>query len=145
MALLWPGGSAKNVDAGVITDSERARIDRVTEFSCTGVSGEATDTCQRATAVLETGPDRGKRVPIGVDVQGLGPVVAVGDKVRVAENTVPAGQQPGGEFDTGDQLRTETVYTIIDFERRGPLLFLALVFALAVLAFGRWRGALSLV
>lgn len=145
MALLWPGAVQKNVDAGVLTESERARIDQVTEFGCTGVSGDVTDVCQRATAILETGPEKGQTVKIGVDIQGLGPVVHPGDKVRVARNTVPAGQQPGGELDSADQLQEQDVYTIIDFERRAPLLFLAIAFALAVLAFGRWRGALSLV
>ena len=43
------------------------------------------------------------------------------------------------------ELQHATVYSIVDFERRGPMLFLALLFAAAVLAFGRLRGALSLV
>jgi uncharacterized membrane protein len=38
-----------------------------------------------------------------------------------------------------------TGYTLQDFERRGPMLILAGLFVLVVLAFARWRGALSLV
>jgi uncharacterized membrane protein len=36
-------------------------------------------------------------------------------------------------------------YTIVDFERKSQLLWLALAFAALVILFGRWRGALSLV
>ncbi|MEA2366769.1 MAG: hypothetical protein QOI32_2281, partial [Thermoleophilaceae bacterium] len=37
-----------------------------------------------------------------------------------------------------------TGYSLYDFERRGPMLILALLFVAVVLVFARWRGALSL-
>jgi len=39
----------------------------------------------------------------------------------------------------------DPVYTLADFERRAPILWLALAFAALVIVFGRLRGALSLV
>ena len=58
-----------------------------------------------------------------------------GDTIRVAKTPEPP---PGSEAVAG------TGYTLYDFERRGPMLILAGLFALVVLAFARWRGALSL-
>jgi uncharacterized membrane protein len=142
LALLWPGPVKQTIDAGLLADSDRGKVESVSEFACAGSRG---NTCRRAGVRLETGPERGKRVQVALDVQGLDPDMSVGDRVRVVKDTVPRGQQPGGELDSEQQLQQASVYTIVDFERRGPMLLLALVFAAAVLLFGRLRGALSLV
>ena len=57
--------------------------------------------------------------------------LAVGDEIRVLRAEAP---------DTG-----AVTYSFADFERRSILLWLALAFAVLVIAFGRLRGALSLV
>jgi uncharacterized membrane protein len=66
---------------------------------------------------------------------GLDPDVDPGDDIRVAKAPEPP---PGSEAVAG------TGYTLYDFERRGPMLILAAVFVLVVVAFARWRGLLSL-
>jgi uncharacterized membrane protein len=141
LALLWPGPVKQSIDAGLLADSERGEVQSVREFACVGVSG----TCRVVGVRLESGPDQGRRVRVTLDVGGLDPDMDVGDEVRVVKDSVPRGQQPGGEVDSARQLQREPVYTIVDFERRGPMLVLVLLFAAAVVLFGRLRGALSLV
>jgi uncharacterized membrane protein len=139
LALLWPGPVKQNIDAGLLADSERGTVESVREFACAGVAGSA---CREVGVRVETGSERGRHVRVALDVAGLDPAMGVGDEVRVVRNAVPPGQEPGG--DAGGA-RQEPVYSIVDFERRGPMLVLALLFAVAVVLFGRLRGALSLV
>ena len=61
----------------------------------------------------------------------------VGDAIRVAENPLPPEAELGG-------VKVDR-YSLADFERRLPLLWLALVFGVLVVALGRWRGARALV
>jgi uncharacterized membrane protein len=67
---------------------------------------------------------------VEVSTGGPSPQFEPGDTVKVAKVSIP-GSQP--------------VYSIVDFERRAPMLWLAIAFAVLVVAFGRLRGALSLV
>ena len=62
--------------------------------------------------------------------------VSVGDRLRVYKNPVPEGA-------AGADPRIEP-YGFADFERRAPLLWLALAFAALVLASGRWQGLRAL-
>jgi uncharacterized membrane protein len=130
LVLLWPGDVEPKLGAGIATKSERAKVERIEEFRC---SGFATDRCRRATVRLESGADKGKTTKLELGVGGLNPDLGVGDVVRVAKNAVAPGADPA-----------TAGYTLTDFERRGSLLLLALVFAALVIAFGRLRGALSL-
>jgi uncharacterized membrane protein len=60
----------------------------------------------------------------------------VGDEVRLVKNEIPPGANVTGAV---------SEYSIIDFERKPPLLWLTIAFAALVVLFGRLRGALSLV
>jgi uncharacterized membrane protein len=132
LVLLWPGEVESQVAQGIAVESERATVERVEEGMCAGFAGQQ---CQLATARIESGPETGKRVEIQLGAGGLDPDVDPGDDVRVAKAPEPP---PGSEAVAG------TGYTLYDFERRGPMLILAGLFVLVVLAFARWRGALSL-
>jgi uncharacterized membrane protein len=132
LVLLWPGDIESQVAQGIAVDTEKASVDRVEENICAGFAGQE---CQLVKARLESGPDKGKRIEIQLGGGGLDPDVDPGDKIRVAEAPEPP---PGAEAVAG------TGYTLYDFERRGPMLILAGLFAVVVLAFARWRGALSL-
>jgi uncharacterized membrane protein len=133
LILLWPGDVESQIAQGIAVESEKATVEKVEEGLCTGLSGQQ---CQLATARIESGPEKGKRIQIQLDAGGFDPDVDPGDKIRAAKAPEPA---PGSEAVAG------TGYTLQDFERRGPMLILAGLFALVVLAFARWRGALSLV
>ena len=132
LVLLWPGEVDSQIAQGIAVESETATVERVEEGACAGFSGQD---CQLATARIETGPETGKEVEVQLGGGGLDPDVDPGDKVRLAKAPEPP---PGSEAVAG------TGYTLYDFERRGPMLLLAGLFVLVVLAFARWRGALSL-
>jgi uncharacterized membrane protein len=132
MAVLWPGATPSGVGESVVVDSEAATVERVDQFPCQALG---TDTCSRVTVRLGSGPDEGSKTSFQIGVGGLDPDVEVGDKVRVVENAVA----PGTEAVRGQE------YSLTDFERRRPMLLLALLFAGLVVAFARLRGFLSLV
>jgi len=133
MAVLWPGDVDAQLGEAIVADSQKATVERVEEFAC---SGFATDTCQDATIRLGSGPQEGSRSRLRLGGGGLDPKLEVGDEVRVVENVVP----PGAQDPSAGQR-----YSLSDFERRRPMLFLALAFCALVVLFGRGRGALSLV
>jgi uncharacterized membrane protein len=133
LIVLWPGDVESQVAQGISVESEAATVQKVEEGFCTGLSGQQ---CQLATARIDSGPETGKRIQIQLDAGGLDPDVNPGDKIRVAKAPKPPKGAPAV---------AGTGYTLYDFERRGPMLILAAVFVLVVLAFARLRGALSLV
>jgi hypothetical protein len=133
LILLWPGEVESQVAQGVAVESEKATVQKVEEGLCVGFSGHQ---CQLATATIESGPEKGKNIELQLDAGGFDPDVDPGDKIRVAKAPEPP---PGSEAVAG------TGYTLQDFERRQPMLILFGLFVLVVLAFARWRGALSLV
>jgi uncharacterized membrane protein len=132
LVLLWPGEVESQVAQGIAVESEHAEIERVEEGLCAGFAGQS---CQLVTARIESGSEQGKRVEIQLGAGGLDPDVDPGDEIRVTKAPEPP---PGTDAVAG------TGYSLYDFERREPMLILAVVFVLVVLAFARWRGALSL-
>jgi uncharacterized membrane protein len=132
LVLLWPGDVESQIAQGIAVETETASVERVKEEACPGFTGQD---CQLATARFESGPETGKRVQVQLGGGGLDPDVDPGDEVRLAKAPEPP---PGSEAVAG------TGYTLYDFERRGPMLLLAGLFVVVVLAFARWRGALSL-
>ena len=133
LILLWPGEVESQVAQGVAVESEKATVQKVEEGVCIGLSGQQ---CQLATARIESGPEQGKLIQLQLDAGGFDPDVDPGDKIRVAKAPEPP---------SGSEAVAGPGYTLQDFERRGPMLLLAGLFVLVVLAFARWRGALSLV
>lgn len=84
---------------------------------------------------LTGGPEEGREVGTQLNTGGGLPEFEVGDQVRVLKQVLPPG------IDTTNV----SEYTIVDFERKPQLLWLALAFAALVIVFGRWRGLLSLI
>jgi uncharacterized membrane protein len=132
IVVLWPGDVESELATSIAVDSERAEVERVEERTCAGFEQQ---TCQVVTVRLESGPREGRTAQIQLGTSGLDPDVDPGDDVHVAESAEP---RPGTEAVAG------TGYTLVDFERRGPMLILAAIFVAVVLLFARLRGALSL-
>ena len=133
LIVLWPGDVESGVAEGLLVDSERGAVERVEETVCPGLIGQE---CRQVYVRLETGPEAGELVRLQLGGQGsLDPDVDPGDELRVTKAPEPP---PGTEQVTG------TGYSLVDFERRGPMLWLAAIFVAAVLLLGRLRGALSL-
>jgi uncharacterized membrane protein len=134
LIVLWPGDVESGVAEGILVDSERGTVERVEETVCPGLIGQ---NCRQVYVRLESGPESGRLVRLQLGGAGsLDPDVDPGDKLRVTKTPEP----PSGTEQLGG-----TGYGLVDFERRGPMLWLALIFVAAVLLLGRLRGALSLV
>lgn len=136
LVVLWPSGDS-DVELGpaLAADSERAEVRAIESFAC---SGFQTDTCRRVEVALVSGPDAGQAAELELGTGGLDPELSIGEEVRVVAQAGPGAGGPRGSSDA-------PLYTLSDFERRAPMLWLALVFAALVIVFGRLRGALSLV
>lgn len=123
VVLLWPSEGETVEVSGIAGSLEGATVTEVREAPC---PGSEADGCVEVGAEL----DDGTAIDIDAGPAELVPDVSVGDGIRVSVNDGPAG---------------EPSYGLADFERRGPILWLAAAFALLVLAFGRLRGGLSLL
>jgi uncharacterized membrane protein len=132
LVLLWPGEVESQIAQGIAVETESATVERVEQAACAGFTGQQ---CMLATARIESGPETGQPAQIQLGGGAFDPDVDPGDKIRIAKAPEPP---PGSEAVAG------TGYTLYDFERRGPMLVLAALFVVVVLAFARWRGALSL-
>ncbi len=136
MALLWPTGETREaIDAaragddpgfaeiGLPSDFFAAEVELVEEGPCS-FGGDLT--CRAVAFRLQDGPDEGE--------------------LYVQEFPVDVASAP--EFDTGDGVVLAYIddapedfrYQFSDRERRGLLWWLAVAFAVAVIALGRWRG-----
>jgi uncharacterized membrane protein len=132
LVALWPrGGTGAELTEGLSSDTERAKVTGITQFACPGLEGTE---CSRVRIELESGPDQGRETTIRLGGSPLDPELDVGDELRVAKAVFPPGASPAGA----------PQYSIVDFERRAPMLWLAIAFAAIVIAFGRLRGALAL-
>ncbi len=131
LAALWPdddavgrpstlGPPVQLVDGTVVADRE---------VPCNGSSGAVARSCRVATVRLTEGPEKGRTTVLDL-FEGPGqPRLHTGDPVVL------------GRAD--DRGRVD--YYFSDFQRRTPLLWLGLVFAVAVVAVGRMRGLAALI
>jgi uncharacterized membrane protein len=119
MVKLWPRGGDVVIDS-MLTNQVRAEV--VAVKACP----EPSQQCDVATVRLADGRSASIEIPKGP----LAPKVTVGDRVMLGVTSQPG--QP-------------VKYDFVDQDRSRPLLVLALVFAVAVVALSRWRGIAALV
>ena len=132
LIVLWPSGEPKaELGPALATETERATVNAVEEFRCSGFQIEV---CRRVRIALNSGADEGQEFMLTLGTGGLDPDLDVGDEIRVVENVVPPGVPQS----------QQAKYSLSDFERRAPMIWLAIAFALLVVVFGRLRGVLSL-
>ena len=134
MVALWPDGSANVLASGIAAETESATVASDTSAPC---PPPQEGTCETVEAELTSGPDEGLVVTLPVISGPLAPEISVGDEIRLSS----AEPAPEG----GNAQSAPPAYNLADFERRTPMLWLALAFAVLVIAFGRLRGALSLL
>jgi len=128
LVALWPAERPEVPPEAQRADTLGARVVAVEAIPCR--IPMASD-CRLIGAALDAGGTATFRVGEAVS----DPDPAVGDEVRLVANEVPAGT-PAQAADA---------FTLVDFERRTPLLWLAVGFAVLVIALGRARGARALV
>ncbi|MFG2053863.1 YibE/F family protein [Micromonospora sp. NPDC048930] len=103
----------------------------VTPETPEGGPGGSAGPCGTVTVAAEQGPDAGRQVEAPVPSGPGAPRVEVGDKVILVELVDPA--DPATKS-----------YNIAEHQRGTPLVWLAALFAVAIVAFGRWRGLAAL-
>lgn len=121
MVALWP-------------TEERPATDGVDRFDATVIdTHECVDSpdpdCVEGVIRLDSGPDRGAEVTVAVPYGPDFPEFTSGDEIVVVGNP---------------DWPLEERYNVQDFQRSAPLLLLAVLFALAVVALSRWRGLAAL-
>jgi uncharacterized membrane protein len=132
VAVLWPRHDPHDQLNGLhaVRDVYEATTLSVTRGTCGTAGGDTSQQCDRITFRLNQGPDTGRTRTIEFSDTVSAPNVSPGDKVVLNH----IAHEPRG-FD----------YTYNDRERRSTLMWLGLLFAVAVVALGRWRGVAALV
>ena len=131
LVALWPGELKTSglTDAVAAEDLFRAEVVSVTRGPCQGTEPGAGIDCSIADVTLQEGPDDGETITLAEESVEGGARLDVGDEIVLAYYP-----------DAGEGFE----YSFADRERRPALLLLAGVFAVAVIALGRWKGARAL-
>ena len=131
---LWPRGDIRGdlrgLGVAIAAQSFEARVADQRQVPCQGTQPEEDIMCLRATFELAEGPDRGRSVTQEFPVASGAPRFSDGEAVIVAHDPQAA---------EGFQ------YRFADRDRESVLFWLALVFAVAVVALGRLRGLAALI
>ncbi|MEV0288612.1 MULTISPECIES: YibE/F family protein [unclassified Kribbella] len=124
MIVMWPGAGVKVASY----QTETARGEVVSIKACAAEK----DQCDEATVKLTSGADKGQMVPVQIPKAGQAALsIEVGQSVML-----------------GIQSDAKTIagrYVYVDHDRTKPLLLLAALFAVAVVALSRWRGFAALI
>ncbi|SBT51293.1 YibE/F family protein [Micromonospora auratinigra] len=135
--VLWPRDTPE-VSGGAQVPRYEGTVARVVTEPCPavpeapeGTPGGAAGPCGTVTVTAEQGPDAGRRVETPLPSGPGAPRVEVGDEIVLVELTDPA--DPSAKS-----------YHIAEHQRGTPLIWLAALFAVAIVAFGRWRGLAAL-
>ncbi len=132
--LLYPFGEAKEGRAGAGTPVDGV-VTAAESGPCNGdvqVGDQGDDSQCLVVAIRMTdGPAPGREIETVIPIEPATPRFAVGDEIVLA--------YAGGDPADGQS------YQLVDFQRDVPLALLAGLFALAVLALGRWQGLKALV
>jgi uncharacterized membrane protein len=144
--VLWPSDATEpTLAAGLAGGTERAEVLSVSSRPCPPPQpGE----CVEAKLRLESGDDEGQTVTLALGSGPQVPDLEPGDRIRVASvpsTPLPGASQTGTSQTAPEGSETTTAYTFVDFERRSPMLWLAIAFVALVIVVARLRGVLSLV
>ncbi|MEW2541169.1 YibE/F family protein [Micromonospora chalcea] len=131
--VLWPRQDREPV-GGADVPRYHGTVTRVVTEPCppTPEAPEgAGGPCGTATVAAEQGPDAGRQVETPLPAGPGAPRVEVGDKIVLVELIDPADPSMKS-------------YNIAEHQRGTPLIWLLVLFAAAIVAFGRWRGLAAL-
>ena len=143
MALLWPSGDRGDLRLSnpyALAQGVTLETGTVQSVTASGCLGNQPDS--QCTVAL-TQPDAGGsavRVAVNPDVV-VSKGIKAGDKVRYLNlSKIQAGQSQAGPPSAGPPS-----YVFVDFVRTVPLLLLAALYAVVVVAVARWRGLRALL
>ena len=136
LVLLWPDGGGQEAateqagSLGFVTEQYDATVESVTDGECSYSTPDDPQDCRAYVMIVHEGPDTGSLVALpefNLTIGSPDPGLAVGDAVIL-------GYEPSTSF-----------YFYADRDRGTTLIWLAIIFALVVIALGRWRGLSALV
>lgn len=124
LLLLWPGDDRPIAyDSG---DRVQAQVVDVTVQPCAGTEASDLVDCRSLSLLITSGPTSGQTVTLELAVTaGEGRVPTTGDELVLALDVADDGTE---------------LYSFLDYQRSGALAVLVVLFCLAVLVFGRWKG-----
>jgi uncharacterized membrane protein len=133
LVLLWPDGTAPALSdrIGVPDRLVDARVVGEEVTPCIGETEPGIE-CSVIDLAITSGPEDGRRVFLDWTTGGGGFDIDAGDRVRLG-------------VVEGADVPPEARFYFADFQRQTPLLWLGALFALAVVALGRFRGVRALV
>ena len=127
LVVMWPTGHRHVLHGALGGATVRAEVTRQLDVSC---QGPVAQRCRRVVARISEGADKGRHVTLDVGPVAVTPNLAPGTAIRVQR---AEGAPPGSP------------YGYVDVDRRAPLVWIAVAFALlGVLVAGR-KGLLALV
>jgi uncharacterized membrane protein len=129
LLAMWPSAAHHGPSQAFGGKTLGATVTSVRDVRCPGPTAQR---CRRLAARLDEGASHGKPISLDLGPSNLVSHYTRGDRIRVQPVTQPAGSH-------GD-----ASYQFAGLDRRGTLLWLAIVFAILVVALARWRGALAL-
>ncbi|MEU5779603.1 YibE/F family protein [Micromonospora lupini] len=133
--VLWPRDGASRTGGGTDAPRHHGTVTRVVTEPCPPSANPegtpATGPCGTVDVRIEEGRSAGQQVGTPVPAGPGAPRVEVGDEVVLVELTDPTDPTVSG-------------WNIAEHQRGTPLVWLAVVFAAAIVAFGRWRGLAAL-
>ena len=136
VVALWPDGEGRRAaianadELGLVTERLAATVEEVVDRRCSYSTAEDPQECRVLTLTVEEGPEAGAIVSlpeINLRFDQSIPDLSVGDRVVL-------GYEESTNF-----------YFFADQDRRTSLLWLAGLFAVVVIALGRFRGLLALL
>lgn len=131
LVVLWPTEDFERSDAlGTQLPLEQATVTEVISTPCEGGGGAvAPGECSVAEFRLDSGPDEGTLASIDVFAGAGQPVLEEGDRIVVGRSLDPEGN---------------SIYYFSDYERRVPLVALAVLFAVIVVVVARLKGVAAM-
>ena len=129
LLVLWPSARQRGPSRALGGKTLAATVTGVRDVRCPGPTAQR---CRRLVARLDEGTSRGTQASLDLGPSALVSRYARGDKIRVQPVAAPAEARGG------------VSYGFVALDRRGTLRWLAIVFALLVVALARWHGALAL-
>ena len=136
LVLLWPTGEGRDAareradEIGLTYQRLVATVTEVTDRVCSYSAPDDPQACRTITTLVDEGPDEGVQVAL--------------PEFNLAYDRVSIRISPGDKVIVGYEASND-YYFFVDRDRRTPLVWLAGLFALVVVALGRLRGALALV
>ena len=134
--VLWPTGEGQRIaienadEIGFASERLSATVENVTDQRCSYSTLENPQNCRSISLTVNEGFDQGEQVTL--------------PEMNLEFNNVVPDVSPGDQIILGYEDSTD-VYFYGDQDRRTSLLWLAGLFAIVVIALGRFRGVLALV